>query len=133
MRELSALVGVSALALLLVAAVVVAGHDTTVLVSPPEAVAEQFMRKVAERRYDMALEQLETGNRGMLPVVRALGATLQERAGAIDQVEGDSSTIAGDAATATVTVSGNRGDVKWLFDLVRRTGEWKIRETSLPR
>ena len=129
MRDLGALLAASALALLLVGVVVITGHDTTVFVPPPEAVVEEFTRKLAGGRYDMALEHLEQGERAMLPRLRKSGETLRARAGEINQIEGESSAITGDTATATVRIStAGGGELHWQFRLVRRDWQWKIRE-----
>jgi hypothetical protein len=126
-KRLGALVAALAVALLLVGLIVLAGGDTTVFVSPPEAVAEEFTRKLAAGRYDMALEHLEDGDHGMLAIVRTSGENLRARAGEINQVEGESSAITGDTATATVVIAtADAGDLRWQFGLVRRYGEWKI-------
>lgn len=123
------MIAVLALALAVVAGVVIGGHDTTVFVSPPEAVAEEFTRKLATGRYDMALEHLAQSDRGVLPVVRTSGETLRAQAGEVNQVQGESSAIAGDEATARVTIATeNAGDVRWTFRLVRQDFEWKIRD-----
>ena len=123
------MIAVLALALAVVAGVVIGGHDTTVFVSPPEAVAEEFTRKLATGRYDMALEHLAQSDRGVLPVVRTSGETLRAQAGEVNQVQGESSAIAGDEATARVTIATeNASDVHWTFRLVRQDFEWKIRD-----
>jgi len=59
MKDLLPIVLVTAIALGLVGVAVVVGHDTSTLVSPPEAVAEQFARKLAGGRYDVASAHLE--------------------------------------------------------------------------
>jgi hypothetical protein len=128
-KEIGRLAAATALALAFVAGVVIAGHDTTVFVSPPENVAEEFTRKLATGRYDMALPHLEHDDPAMLPVVRTSGENLRERAGEVHHVAGESSAIDGDTATADVTIETERaGELRWQFELVRRDGEWKIAE-----
>jgi hypothetical protein len=128
MTRLGGLAAAWMLALLLVGVIVFAGGDTTVFVSPPEAVAEEFTRKLAEERYEMALEHLAAGGRELLPTVRRSGEHLRAQAGAITQVQGESSAITGHTATAMVTITADAGDLHWNFDFVRQHGEWKIRE-----
>jgi hypothetical protein len=130
MRNILWMVGAVALALAVVAVVVIAGDDTTVFVSPPEAVAEEFTRQLATGRYDMALEHLEHNEPGMLPVVRTSAENLRAQAGAVNNVEGESpSAISGDRASAAVTITTDKaGEVEWTFELVRRDYEWKISE-----
>jgi hypothetical protein len=128
-RDLGGIVATFAVALLFVGVVVLAGHDTTVLVSPPEAVAEEFTRKLAGGRYEVALQHLEEGGEAALPAVRQSAESLRARARAVNQVEGESSAITGDEATATVAITTSAaGELRWQFALVRRAGEWKIRE-----
>lgn len=129
MKEVVSLIATAAGALAMVAAVVFAGGDTTILVSPPEAVAEEFTRKLAGGRYEPALEHLARREPVMVPVLRTSGRNLRTTAGAVDQVEGESSAIAGDTATAVVKIdTRDVGQVRWTFSLVRRNGEWKIED-----
>ena len=129
MRDLALVVGAAALALAVVAGVVFGGHDTTVLVSPPENVAEDFTRKLATGRYDVALAHLEQNDSSMLPVVRTSGENLRTKAGAVDHVDGDYSAIEGETARARVIIETERaGELRWYFRLVRREGVWKIAE-----
>ena len=46
-------------ALAFVAAIVMEGRDTTVLVPPPDAVAEEFARHIAAKRYDRAIQDVD--------------------------------------------------------------------------
>lgn len=129
MKDVGWLLLASGLALAVVAGVVIAGHDTTMFVPPPEAVAEEFTRKLATGRYDVALAELETNDRASIPAVRISSESLRAEAGAINQVEGESSTITGDTAIATVKIdTQDAGELRWNFQLVRRHGEWKISE-----
>ena len=129
MKRLAALVAAVALALLLVGVIVVAGKDTTVFVSPPEAVAEEFTHTLVVGRYSMALEHLAERDRGLLATVRTSGENLRAGAGEIIHVEGESSAITGDTATATVVMTtANAGELRWQFALVQRDSEWKIRD-----
>ena len=127
MKDVLSLVAAVAAAFGIVAAVVIAGDDTTLFVSPPEAVAEEFTRKLATGRYDRAVEHLEQNEPGMLPMVQTSGENLRAQAGAVNNVEGESASIEGDEATATVKITTEKaGDLEWTFELVRRDYEWKI-------
>jgi hypothetical protein len=128
MKRLGALACASVLALLFVGVIVLAGGDTTIFVSPPEAVAEEFTRKLAEGRYDMALEHLEQGGPEMRRTVRRSGERLRAQTGGINQIEGASSAITRETATAMVTIAADAANVRWSFDFVRQQGEWKIRD-----
>ena len=132
MKDLLPLVLVSAVALGVVAAAVGLAHDTTTLVSPPESVAEQFVRKLARGRYDVARQHLVQDSPSMRERTRTTSDMLRARAGAIAQVAGKPSVIEGDTATATVVVTTARaGEIVLEFALVRHTGSWRITSFEL--
>lgn len=129
MKALLLVAAVTAGALALVAASVVAGHDTATLVSPPDAVVEQFVRKLATARYDVALAHLDDDSPAMRERVRITSDTLRARAGAIEQVEGKPGVMDRDSATATAVVTTERaGNITMQFRLIRRAGSWRIVE-----
>ena len=126
MRNLLSIAAVVFTSLLLVGAGIGIG-DTTVLVSPPEAVAEQFTRKLAAARYDVAMGHLAEHNPAQFNRVTSIGDALRARAGAIDEVEGRPGEMTRDRATATaVLTTASAGELSITFDLVRRTGVWRI-------
>jgi hypothetical protein len=126
-KTLLLIAAVTAGALALVAVSVVAGRDAATLVSPPDAVVEQFVRKLATARYGVALSHLDDGSPAMRERVRKTSEVLRARAGAIDQVEGKPGTIDGDNATATAVISTERaGDITMEFRLIRHAGSWRI-------
>ena len=128
MKALLLVGAVIAAALAVVAGSVTAGHDRGTLVSPPDAVVEQFVRKLAGARYDVALAHLEDGSPAMRERIRMTSDALRARAGAIDQVEGKPGAIEGDEATATAVLTTERaGDITMEFRLIRRAGSWRIR------
>jgi len=128
MKALLIVAAVVAGALGIVAGSVGAGHDTGTLVSPPDAVVEQFVRKLAGARYDVALAHLEDHSPAMRERVRMTSDALRARAGAIDQVEGRPGAIEGDEATATAVLTTERaGNMTMEFRLIRRAGSWRIR------
>jgi hypothetical protein len=127
MRALLVVATVIAGALAIVAASIGAGHDTSTLVSPPEAVVEQFVRKLAAGRYDVALAHLDENSPAIRDRIRTTSDQLRARAGAIEQVEGKPGVIDGDRATATAVVTTERaGDSAMKFRLIRRAGSWRI-------
>jgi hypothetical protein len=129
MKALLLVAAVTAAALAVVAVSVGAGHDTSTLVSPPEAVVEQFVRKLAGARYDVALAHLDDRSPAMREHVRITSDALRARAGAIDQVEGKPGVFDGDRATATAVVTTERaGELTMEFTLIRRAGSWRIVE-----
>jgi hypothetical protein len=129
MKDVGALLLASALALAVVAGVVIAGRDTTTFVPPPESVAEDFTRKLAMGRYEVAPAHLDEHTPDISAAVRRSSDMLREQAGRVHQVAGESGAIRGDTATASVTIeTRDAGELRWEFSLVRRNGEWKIRE-----
>lgn len=131
MRELLLIAGATAAAMAVVAGAVGPGHDTTILVSPPEAVAEQFSRKLARGQYELAADNLEPQGDPATRVdaLKRWGNQLHERAGAIEQLEGKPGTIAGNAATASaILTTAHAGRIELSFTMVRRAGAWQIRE-----
>jgi hypothetical protein len=129
MKDLLVVAAVVAGALGIVALSVVAGRDTDTLVSPPEAVVEQFVRKLADARYDVALAHLDDRSPAMRDRIRTTSDALRVRAGAIGQVEGKRGVIDGDRATATAVVTSERaGTITMEFSLIRRAGSWRIKD-----
>ena len=127
MKDLLVVAAVTAAALIVVGAGVGLWHDTTILVSPPEAVAEQFVRKLATGRYAVAMEHLDQRGPAVLERVRSAGSALRARAGAINQVEGEPGAMgAYNAAAAVVVTTGRAGMIRITFELVRRMGVWRI-------
>jgi hypothetical protein len=124
--EIFKMLFVTAAALGVAAAAVVQG-DTKTVVPPPESVVEQFARHVAARRYDRALQHVDDRSGITLTTVQLSGEALHERAGSIDQVEGEPGTTDDDSATASAVLTTRRGGrIRYLCSLERRHGLWKI-------
>lgn len=125
MRAVVLVVTVTAGALGVVGASIGVGHDTGTLVSPPEAVVEQFVRKLAGARYDVAEAHLDERTPAWRERVRTSSRAL--RAAAVYQVEGRPGAATGDRASATAIVTTARaGRIVMSFGLVRRAGSWRI-------
>ena len=132
MKDLFPVVLVTIAALGLVGASVGVGHDTQTLVSPPEAVAEQFARKLAGGRYDVAREHLDRDSPPEREHIRATSDALRARAGAISTVDGQADTIEGDRATASAVIRTTQaGDIVMHFVMVRRSGSWRVASFNL--
>jgi hypothetical protein len=129
MKDLLQMVLAIAATLAFVGVTVAVGHDTTTLVSPPEAVAEQFARKLAGGRYDVASQHLEHDSPELRAQVRSVSDALRARAGAIGAIDGKAGAIEGDQATASALITSARaGEIVMRFVLVRRAGSWRIAE-----
>jgi hypothetical protein len=59
MKDLLWIAAAMAVALGVVGLAIGPGHDRRTLVSPPKAVAEDFVRRLAAGRYDRAVDHLE--------------------------------------------------------------------------
>lgn len=134
MKEIVWIAGVTGLALGVIGLVLGFGHDTRTFVSPPEVVAEEFVRSLATGRYDRAVRHLDERD-GAQAMLAVQGTSLRERAGDVNQVEGEAGSIDGDAATASTRIeTSDAGELEWDFSLVRREGTWKITDwTTGPR
>ena len=129
MRGTLLVIAVTLAALGFTSVVVVWGRDSAVLVPPPESVAEQFVRQLATRRYDRALQYVDEDSHMSLATVRAAAEALHERVGAINVVEGRPGYIAGERASATAALlTEDAGEITEAFTMVRRNGLWKIVE-----
>ena len=132
MKDLLPIVLVTAVALGVVGAAVGVGHDSATLVSPPEAVAEQFVRKLARGRYDVAAAHLADDSPSLRERIRTTSDRLRARAGAIAQVEGKPGRIDGDTATAAGVATTTRGgELVIQCELIRHAGSWRIRSFAL--
>ena len=101
MRRVAAVAAATVLVLGAIAAVVLIGHDTTVFVSPPEAVAESFVRQLVARG--------EFGD--AVP----------------NDVEGERAAIDGDRATAAVAIDAPGRMVSLLVEMRRvPEGIWRV-------
>ena len=128
MKEFLWIAAATMLALSIVGLAVGPGHDRMTFVSPPEVVAEDFVRSLAAGRYDRAVEHLaETA--GGEAAVAVHGRALRARAGEVTHVEGEAGTVSGDGATASTRImTSEAGELEWTFSLVRRNAVWRISE-----
>ena len=127
MRELAAVLATTLVALAVVWFAVVVRGDTTVAVPSPESVAEQFARHLTARRYDRALQHVDDHSGITLTTVRLGGDALHRRAGSIDQVDGEPGQEGTERATAAaVLTTQSAGRIRYVFQVERRNGLWKI-------
>jgi hypothetical protein len=58
-----------------------------------------------------------------------MDGSVSDRAGDVNQVEGEPGAIDGDTATASTRIETSRaGELEWTFSLARREGVWRIAE-----
>jgi hypothetical protein len=124
-RELLAI----ALALLLIAGVVFGLNDSSVLVPPPEAVVEGFVRQLAADRYEMALPYLSRELRAQTieATLRELTSQLKSRTGKILNVQGEPGRVDKDQSEAAALLeTASSATTRIRFKLARASGLWSI-------
>lgn len=128
MKDMGLVALVTAAGLAFVAAAVFAGRDTSVLVPPPDAVAETFVRALAMERYELARQHLARGveRETSASELRAAFDPLRAHTGKPDQVTADTSSATGTHARVLATLEGRRGNAAMYVDLVRERGLWKV-------
>jgi hypothetical protein len=113
----------------LTAAALFALGDRSVLASPPEAVVEDFMRKLATGRYARAREDLsdDVAQQVGPDSLRTLLSALEGRVGKIVDVRGERLWMTRETArAAAVLESDRRRAVKVELPLVWSSGEWAL-------
>ena len=116
-----------------VAGVVLGAGDRRILVSPPEAVVESFLRALERGRLPQARKYLSDGARRETSIdrLREAKARLDSRTGDVLDVKGEGASISGDAAEAAAIVrTRTGGEVRFAVRLRREAGEWRVREVE---
>ena len=128
MKGAALALGVLAIALAVCAASVFGLGDRRTLASPPEAVAENFLRATCMKRYPQAARYLSEDARrrvgdGALSDARD---RLDAAVGGIEDVRGEESWIAGNTAEATGELRGRRRTLPVRLRLLWEKGEWRV-------
>lgn len=136
MKELALLAATVAAAVGIAAGAVFGLGDRALMVSPPEAVAEEFMRELATRRYDIARERLAEGarERGTADALRALFEPVRERIGPINTIDAAPLSDPGRGDTqawSRAEVRGDRGAATFTIALSREKGLWVVSDWTL--
>jgi hypothetical protein len=128
MRGVAAILAVMAVSLAVIAGAVFAGHDRSLLVSPPEVVAENFTRQITTGRFELALNLLSSGARATESAgsLKRRFAPLLRPAGAVNHVDAERLSLDAEQAGARATVRGDNGQAGLDYGLVRERGLWKI-------
>jgi hypothetical protein len=128
MKDVGLVALVVAVGLAVVAGAAFGLHDPSVLVAPPEAVSESFVRELAMQRYELAHHYLEKRlqRRTSAASLRASFEPLQGRTGRPDQVVTETVMADGDRARVLARVEGRRSTASMYVDLVREHGLWRI-------
>jgi hypothetical protein len=104
-------------------------RDRSVLVPPPEAVAEEFGTKLTLGRYAPARSHLAESLMGRVTTdsLRAIAEGLLARSGDIIKIESAPGLATDDTARPLVTLVGERHDTLTLdVPLVWEQGTWKV-------
>jgi hypothetical protein len=132
MKALPIAVVLTLLSLGIVAGTVFGLGDEEILVSPPEIVAEEFVRALAHGRIgpargmlDRDAERTTSGDD-----VRGMSAILRSRIGRLDKVHGTVAERRRDTATVRAQVEGERGNAELVLPMVREYGAWSVARPS---
>ena len=119
--------GAVAAGLLIAGAAVGPGGDRGVLVPPPEAAAQNFLKAMAEHRYTQARQHLAAGLKETEPgELAALHESLERAHGAVEKVQGQDAWVAGEESTARVSLRFSGGPRDLRLPLRREKGLWKV-------
>jgi hypothetical protein len=125
LRAIPAILGVMLAFLGIAAAAVFGLGDARVLVPPPEAVAEEFLRSLQTHRYPQARQDLDRGLREGVSgdELRDLWTRVERRVGHVRDVRGEKAGAPGEAHGILVTEDG---EIRVTFRLSREHGEWHL-------
>ena len=128
MKDIASVVLVIAAGLAVAAFAVYAAGDKSVLVPPPDATAENFVRELGMGRYDVVLHHLSDDVRRQVGAseLRASFEPLRALTGRPDQVVTHRPATYGDHARVLTLYQGRRATAALYVDLVRQHGMWKI-------
>ena len=132
MNRLLGVVGWIGAAIAVAAIAVHVLEDRRTLVSPPDAVAEEFLRQVLTGRSERALPLLSEAVRpGLSPgELDAAGRKLEEDLGEVGNVSAEIESLSGQRAAASAVLDGARAIRTVRFQLVRERGKWMIEEAG---
>jgi hypothetical protein len=102
--------------------------DRELFVSPPDAVAEGFVREVVTKRWDRARTYLVDPDAMSNPDLEALQKSWERRVGNPSEVEAELVSRTDQQASVNVKLKSAKGSEEIAFELPF-DGEWKI---SLP-
>lgn len=133
MKDIGIVAFVIAIGLAAVAAAVYAGRDRSVLIAPPEAVAESFVRELAMARYELARRYLATGVKQHTSAedLRRSFESLGQHTGKPDQIFTETAIMTDDEARVLATLEGRQATASMYVDLRIEKGEWKVAKWPL--
>lgn len=134
MRDLAPLLGAIAAALLVIAAAIFGAGDRHLFSPPPEAVAEEFVRQLVTRRYDLATKYLSPDLRRSVGSdgLRTRYEPMRRSLGKIDDVDATVEFIEGARAGARAGIRGDDGTASLPMRLGQEYGLWVVSELPEP-
>ena len=128
MKPVLLALAVSGMALAIVAAAVFGAGDRSTLVPTSENVAEDFTRKLALGRYELAWRRLSSDARERERVEQLRGrfAAIAERLGGVNLIEAVAITQAENTATTSSRIDAEHGEATLSLTLSRENGLWVI-------
>jgi hypothetical protein len=127
-RDLSLAIALVLLSLAIVGGAVFGLGDGEILVSPPEAVAQEFVRAMALGQIGTARRMLsrESEERTSNAEVRRLSSDFRARLGRLDDVQGAVEQWGRDTTLVRAQIEGERAHTEPVLALVREFGEWSV-------
>jgi hypothetical protein len=131
-KDLPIAAGVVAVSLGIIAAVVFGLGDRETLVSPPEVVAEEFVRSVGQGRVEAARDLLaaEEERATSTAKMRTFTTRFRSRLGRLDHVDASVAERARDSAAVRVDAEGSRDTLELTVPLAFERGLWKVARLS---
>ena len=127
MKAIVQLLATMMLAMMVIAVWVFAAGDRQMLVPPPDAVGEGFLRQLTARRYDRVDSYLSHARQEWsAAALRRQFDSLWRYTGPVNQVDAELVSIDGDRARAVATAHGDLADARVLVELIRERGVWKV-------
>lgn len=127
-RDLLIILGLIGLALGIVAIAVFGLGDQDTFVSPPESVAEEFVRAMGNGRIEPARSMLasEAARVTSTRELRLTATRFRSRVGHLDDVDATAVERTHDSAVVRARVEGHRASVELILPLVRENGAWSV-------
>ena|SRR5918992_3753766 len=131
-KDLPIAAGLIALSLGIIAAVVFGLGDRETFVSPPEAVAEEFVRSVGHGRVEAARDLLasEEERATSTAEMRTFATRFRSRLGRLDRVDASVAERARDSAAVRVEAEGSRDTLELTVPVAFERGLWKVARVS---
>jgi hypothetical protein len=131
-RDLPVAAGLVLLSLAIVGGVVFGLGDDEFLVSPPESVAQEFVRAMALGQTATARRMLnrDSERRTTSDDVRRIASVFRSRIGRLDDVQGTVEQRRRDTTLVRARVEGARANMEPVLTLVREFGVWSVASAS---